>query len=145
MLVTLTSVIIVASTLGFRNYNFNVNVQHVGVSSCGGLGSGSCFRNCVNGVNVKSSKSVRDLSFREDVPSEPIKFVLSSKSVHKSVSTKRVSRSSASTSFVENNVSFSVSRTSACLDQSSPVFNIQNIVVYFSKAVLISEFHLKTG
>ena len=143
MLVTLTSVIIVASTLGSCNYNFNVNVLHVGVSSCDRPRSGSCFRNCVSGV--KSSKSVRDLSFREDVTSQPIKFVLSRKSVHKYVSTKHLSRSSASTSFVESKASFSVSRTSACLDQSSPVFNIQNIVAYFSQAVLISEFHFKTG
>ena len=101
-----------------------MNVQHVSVSSCGRPRSDSCFHNRVN--CVKSSKSVRDLSVPEDgtayfcsnITSEPIKSILSRKSVHKSVSTKHLSRASVSTLSVESNISFSVSRTSACLDQS---------------------------
>ena len=129
--VTLT-LVINRSTLTSHNHNFNVNVQHVSVPSCGRPRIDSCFHNRANGV--KSSKSVRDLSVREDVTtdfcsnitSEPIKSVLPRKSVHKSVSNKYLSCASvSSTSSVKSNVSFSVSRSSACSDQSSPVFNVQ--------------------
>ena len=116
-----------------HNHNFNDNVQHVSVSSCGKLRSDSCFHNRANGV--KSSKIVGDLSVCEDVTSdfcsnitsEPMKSVLSRKSFHKSVSNRHLSRTSISNrnSSVKSNVSFSVCRTSACFDQSSPVFNIQ--------------------
>ena len=78
-------------------------------------------------------KTVRDLSVREvtttdfcsDATSEPIKSVLPRKAVHKSLSSKHLSRASVSTSSVEGNVSISVSHTSASLDRSSLVFNIQ--------------------
>ena len=131
MFVTLT-LVINRSTLASHNHNFNVNVQHVSVPSCGRPRIDSCFHNRANGV--KSSKSVRDLSVREDVTtdfcsnitSEPIKSVLPRKSVHKSVSNKYLSCASvSSTSSVKSIVSFSVSRSSACSDQSSPVFNVQ--------------------
>ena len=119
------------STLASHNHNFNFIVQHASVSSCGKPCSNSYFHDCANGV--KSSTTVRDLSVHEDVTtdfcsniiSESIKFALPRKSVQKSVSSKRLSPASVSTSSVESNVSFSVSRTSACLDQSSSVFNIQ--------------------
>ena len=119
------------STLASHNHNFNINVQHVSISSSGRPRSDSCFYNRANGV--KSSKTVCDLSVREDVTtdfcsnitSEPIKSVLPCKSVHKSVPSKRLNRASVSTSSVESNVSLSISRTSACLDHSSSVFNIQ--------------------
>ena len=119
------------STLASHNHHFNVSVQHVSVLSCGRPRHDSCFHNCANGV--KSCETVRDLSVHEDVTAdfcsnitiEPIKSVLPRKSVHKSVSSKCSIRASVSTSSVKSNVSFSVSRTSTCLDQSSPVFNIQ--------------------
>ena len=93
--------------------------------------SDSCFHNRVNGV--KNSKSICDLSVRENVTtgfgsnitSEPIKSILSRKSVLDSLYTKRLSRASVSTLSVESNVSFSDSRTNACLDQCSSLFNIQ--------------------
>ena len=47
------------------NHNFNVDVPHISVLSCGRPRSDSCFHNRVNGV--KSIKTVRDLSVREDV------------------------------------------------------------------------------
>ena len=90
----------IRSTLASHKYNFNVNVQYVSVSFCGRPRSDFCFHNCANGV--KSSKTVRDLSFSEDVItdfyskiiSEPIKSVLPCKSVDKSLSSKRLSRTS---------------------------------------------------
>ena len=119
------------SALTSHDHNFNVNDQHVSLSSCARPRSDSCFHNLAN--RVKSNKTVRDLSVREDVTrefcsnitSEPIKSVLLRKSIHKSVSSRLLSRASVSTSSVESNVSFSVSCTSTCLDQGSPVFNIQ--------------------
>ena len=94
------------SALAFRNHNFNVNVQHVSLSSCARPRSDSCFHNRAN--RVKSSKTVRDLSVHEDVTrefcsnitSEPIKSVLLRKSIHKSVSSRLLSRASVSTSSV---------------------------------------------
>ena len=67
------------STLASDNHNFNVNVQHVTVSSCGRPRSDSCFHNRVN--SAKSSKTICGLNVREDVTkdfcsnitSEPIK------------------------------------------------------------------------
>ena len=64
----------------------------------------SSFHNLVNGV--KSSKTVPDLSVRENITTdfcsnitgEPIKSVLPRKSAYKSVSSKRPSRPSVSTS-----------------------------------------------
>ena len=75
----------------------------------------SCFHNRAN--CGKTSKTVRELNVREDVTtdfysnitSKPIKSVLPRKSVHKSMSSKRLSRASVSSSSVESNVSFSVS------------------------------------
>ena len=125
-------------TLASHNHNFIVNVQHGSVSSCGRPRSDSCLYNRANGV--KSSKTVRDLSVCEDVTTdlcrniiiEPIKFVLPRESVHKSVSSKHLHRASVNTSSVESIVSTSVSHTSACLDQSSSVFNIQEYRNLFS-------------
>ena len=137
------------STLASHNHNFNINVRHVSVSSCCRPHSDSYFHNCANGV--KSSKTVRDLRVCEDVTtdfcsniiSEPTKYVLPRKSVRKSVSSKPLSRAIVSTSSVDSNVSFSVSSTSACLDQSSPVFNIQEYCNLFSLVILISGFHFR--
>ena len=50
------------------------------------------------------------------------------------MSSKRLSRASISTLSVEYNVSFSVSCTSACLNQSWPVFNIQEYCNLFFSA-----------
>ena len=97
------------------------------------------FTKVANSKNLESCdttychKTVRDLSVREvtttdfcsDATSEPIKSVLPRKAVHKSLSSKHLSRASVSTSSVEGNVSISVSHTSASLDRSSLVFNIQ--------------------
>ena len=118
MLVIIVALIIII--VASNSHNFNVNVQHVSILSCGRPYSDSCFHNRANGG--KSSKTVRDLSVREDVIKEfcsnstrkPIKSVLPRKSVHKSMSSKRLSRASLSTSYFESNVSFSVSGTSAC-------------------------------
>ena len=64
----------------------------------------SSFHNPVNGV--KSSKTVPDLSVPEDITTdfcsitgEPIKSVLPHRSAYKSVSSKRLSRPSVSTSY----------------------------------------------
>ena len=50
------------------------------------------------------------------------------------MSSKRLSRASISTLSVEYNVSFSISCTSACLNQSWPVFNIQEYCNLFFSA-----------
>ena len=129
------------SALASHNHNFNFSDQHVNLSSCARSRSDSCFHNRAN--RVKSNKTVRDLSVHEDVTrefcsnitSEPIKSVLLRKSIHKSVSSRLLSRASVSTSSVESNVSFSVSCTSTCLDQGSPVFNIQEYLDSTSKRV----------
>ena len=49
-----------------HNYNFNVDVQHVTVSTCGRPRSESCFHNHVNGI--KSSKTARGMSVCEVNP-----------------------------------------------------------------------------
>ena len=65
-----------------HNRNFNVVVQHVSVSSCSRPRSSLCFHNRISGV--KSSKTIRDLTFRKvaitdfnsDSTSKPIKSLL---------------------------------------------------------------------
>ena len=65
--------------------------------------------------------------------------VLPRKFVRKSVSSKRLSRASVSTSSVESNVNFSVSCTSACLGQNPPIFNIQDYCnLFFSGSFSIA-------
>ena len=48
------------------------------------------------------------------------------KPVHKSVSSKHLSHANLSASSAKSNVGISVSCTSACVDQISSVFNIQD-------------------
>ena len=123
------------STLAFHNRNYNVDIQNVSASSCGRPCTYSCFHNRVNGV--KSGKTVRDLNVPEDlikdfcsiITHEPIQSILPRKFFHKPVFRKRLSRASVRTSSVENNVSISLSRTSACLDQSSSVFDKQKYYI----------------
>ena len=69
--------------------------------------------------------SCNDRFFCSNITSEPIKSVLSRKPVHNSVSSKRLSRTSITTSFVESSIPIFVSRISTCLSRSSSVFNIQ--------------------
>ena len=103
VIITLTFAIFVA-LWHIIIHNLNVDVQHVNVSSCDRHPSDSCFHNRVNGV--KSSETVCDLSVHDDVitdfyckiTSQSMKSVLPLKSVHKSMSSKRLSRASATTS-----------------------------------------------
>ena len=74
---------------------------------------------------MESPWSCNDRFFCSNITSEPIKSVLSRKPVHNSVSSKRLSRTSITTSFVESSIPVFVSRISTCLSRSSSVFNIQ--------------------
>ena len=65
-----------------------------------------------------------------------MKSVLPLKSVHKSMSSKRLSRASATTSSIESNISI-------CFEVHKPLY--KNNLTYFSQVFFKSEFRLKTN